>query len=131
LPLEKLEVFRPATIDLLLTKMARGDEQDIGFLLTREPLPREELQAAFERARVPDVTEIRELFVAAQPKVLKLARSFRRNRRKVFLWLAVFNTFLLLAQRACNPARATPCCLSVICDARGSPRLQRCNEHNT
>jgi len=32
----KLKVFRPATIDLLLTKMARGDEQDledIAFLL--------------------------------------------------------------------------------------------------
>jgi len=32
-----------------------------------------ELQEAFARARVPDVAEIRHLFLAAQPKVLKLA----------------------------------------------------------
>lgn len=76
LPLAKLKVFRPATIDLVLTKMARGDEQDmedIRFLLSREPISPRELEAAFARARVPDVEEIRQLFVAAQPKVLKLA----------------------------------------------------------
>jgi hypothetical protein len=76
LPLAKLKVFRPATIDLVLTKMARADEQDledIRFLLSQELISPRELQAAFARARVPDVTEIRQLFVAAQPKVLKLA----------------------------------------------------------
>src|SRR5438552_18019944 len=76
LQLANLKVFRPATIDLILTKMARGDEQDledVQFLLSREPLSREQLQAAFGRARVPDVPEIRELFQAAQPKVLCLA----------------------------------------------------------
>jgi hypothetical protein len=46
---------------------------DIGFLLSQEPISPRELQAAFARARVPDVTEIRQLFIAAQPKVLKLA----------------------------------------------------------
>ena len=76
LPLTKLAVYRPATIDLILTKMARGDEQDledIRFLLTQEPISPPELQAAFARARVPDVEEIRQLFLGAQPKVLKLA----------------------------------------------------------
>src|ERR1019366_3009130 len=41
LDLERLAVFRPATLDLILTKMARGDANDladIGFLLNREPL---------------------------------------------------------------------------------------------
>jgi hypothetical protein len=63
---------------LVLTKMARGDDQDledIRFLLSQEPISPHELQAAFARARVPDVTEIRQLFVAAQPKVLKLAND--------------------------------------------------------
>ena len=76
LPLTKLKVFRPGTADLVLTKMARADEQDledIRFLLSREPIAPGELEAAFARARVPDVPEIRQLFVAAQPKVLKLA----------------------------------------------------------
>lgn len=76
LPLHKLAVYRPAVVDLILTKMARGDDQDledIRFLLSQEPLRPEELQAAFRRARVPDVEEIRQLFLAAQPKVLRLA----------------------------------------------------------
>jgi hypothetical protein len=78
LHLAKLAVYRPAIIDLILTKMARCDEQDledIRFLLIQEPISPPELQAAFTRARVPDVEEIRQLFVSAQPKVLKLAGS--------------------------------------------------------
>ncbi|MCX6931050.1 MAG: hypothetical protein NT154_48790 [Verrucomicrobia bacterium] len=78
LQLARLTVYRPATVDLVLTKMARADEQDledIRFLLSQEPMRSSELQAAFARARVPDVAEIRQLFVAAQPKVLKLVND--------------------------------------------------------
>ena len=63
-------------MDLILTKMARGDEQDledIQFLLSREPHSPEDLRDAFARARVPGVEEIRQLFLTSQPKVLKLA----------------------------------------------------------
>lgn len=78
IPLEfqRLAVFRPSTLDLILTKMARGDENDLAdirFLLRQEPLTAAELVAAFQRARVPDVPEIQELFRAAQSKVLALA----------------------------------------------------------
>jgi hypothetical protein len=76
LALLRLKVSRPATIDLVLTKMARGDTQDledIQFLLAQERLSPEQLRNAFAQARVPDVPEIRELFVAAQPRVLSLA----------------------------------------------------------
>ena len=45
----------------------------IRFLLGQEPLSPPVLRAAFARARVPDVPEIRELFLSAQPKVLALA----------------------------------------------------------
>jgi hypothetical protein len=72
----KLVVFRPATIDLILTKMARADAddlQDIRFLLQQEPLTQRQLETAFARARVPEVPEIQELFHRAQPKVLELA----------------------------------------------------------
>lgn len=81
LPLTSLTVYCPAVVDLILTKMARGDEQDlkdIGFLLRQETVSSRELQAAFARARVPDVVEIRELFAVAQPKVLKLAGDIAR-----------------------------------------------------
>ncbi|HZM02604.1 MAG TPA: DUF6036 family nucleotidyltransferase [Candidatus Saccharimonadales bacterium] len=74
--LRKLAVFRPATIDLILTKMARADDddlQDIRFLLQQESLIGHQLETAFARARVPDVPEIRELFNRARPKVLALA----------------------------------------------------------
>jgi hypothetical protein len=74
--LRKLAVFRPATIDLVLTKMARADDddfQDIRFLLQQESLTLPQLEAAFARARVPDVPEIQELFKRARPKVLALA----------------------------------------------------------
>jgi hypothetical protein len=78
LGLSKLSVFRPASIDLILTKMARGDDddlQDIGFLLKQDHLTSNELESAFARARVPDIPEIRELFNRARPKVLALAAS--------------------------------------------------------
>ena len=74
--LQKLAVYRPATIDLILTKMARADAddlQDIQFLLQQETLTQDQLETAFVRARVPDVDEIRELFNRARPKVLALA----------------------------------------------------------
>jgi hypothetical protein len=75
LDLKKLEVFRPATIDLILTKMARADHddlQDIQFLLRTKSFTHAQLEAAFARARVPDVPEIQELFNRARPKVLAL-----------------------------------------------------------
>lgn len=63
---------------ILLTKMMRGDENDLGdirFLLDQEPLGEEQLRNAFVRARVPELPEIRALFEAAQPKVLAIARQ--------------------------------------------------------
>ncbi|MEK7677385.1 MAG: DUF6036 family nucleotidyltransferase [Verrucomicrobiota bacterium] len=77
LELRRLAVFRPATLDLILTKMARGDENDLAdieFLLTRELLTSDQLRAAFARARVPDIPETQALFLAAQSKVLALAK---------------------------------------------------------
>jgi hypothetical protein len=78
LGLRKLNVFRLASIDLILTKMARGDYddlQDIEFLLQQEPFTRDRLEAAFTRARVPDMPEIQELFNHARPKVLAMIGS--------------------------------------------------------
>lgn len=75
LELQRLAVFRPTTLDLILTKMARGDENDLAdirFLIQQGKLTGEELRPAFQSARVPDVPEIQELFRAAQPKVLAL-----------------------------------------------------------
>jgi hypothetical protein len=82
LELRWLAVLRPATLDLILTKMARGDENDladIAFLLEREPLTTDQLRVAFARARVPDIPETLNLFRTAQPKVLALAEALSRG----------------------------------------------------
>ncbi len=78
LHLQHLIVFRPATIDLILTKMARGDDddlQDIRFLLAQEPLTPEQLEAAINRARVPDIDEVQDLFKRTRTKVLALCQK--------------------------------------------------------
>jgi hypothetical protein len=56
--------------------MARADENDLSdiqFLLRQERVGTDTLRDAWRIARVPDVTEIQELFRAAQPKVIALA----------------------------------------------------------
>jgi hypothetical protein len=76
LELRHLVLFRPSTLDLILTKMMRGDENDLAdirFLLQREPQSKDSLRAAFAKARIPDIQEIRQLFEATQPKVLEMA----------------------------------------------------------
>ena len=73
-----LKLLRPATLDLILTKMMRGadpeDLSDIKFLLGQEPMTDAELRVAFNRARLPDIQELRDAFRAAQPKVLAMAK---------------------------------------------------------
>jgi hypothetical protein len=74
-----LKLFRPATLDLILTKMMRGadpeDLSDIEFLLKHEPVTEADLRAAFERVRLPDFQELHDAFHAAQPKVLALVKG--------------------------------------------------------
>ena len=77
-----LQLRRPATVDLILTKMMRGtdpeDMQDVRFYLEREPsIGVEELQEAFMAAVGPDVPEIWQFFEAAKPVVLTMARELR------------------------------------------------------
>ena len=74
-----LKLLRPASTDLILTKMMRGadreDLSDIEFLLKQEPVTEAELRAAFARARLPDIQELHDAFLAAQPRVLEIARA--------------------------------------------------------
>ena len=56
--LRQLTVFRPATLDLVLTKMARGDENDLAdirFLLQKEKVSADQLRSAFDRWALSDV----------------------------------------------------------------------------
>lgn len=77
---KRLKLFRPSTLDLILTKMMREDPQDladIGFLLRQETIAAVELRAAFAAAHLPDIEEIRQAFVTNQPRVFALAENRR------------------------------------------------------
>jgi hypothetical protein len=67
---EFLQLLGPARIDLILTKMLRDDAQDLD--VRHEPADRDELLAAFQRVRLPELDEFRCIFDRAKPKVLAL-----------------------------------------------------------
>ncbi len=72
-----LKLFRPATIDLILTKMMRGNDEedlkDIEFLLGHDRISSQAVEAAYAEAVVPDIPELREAFTKAKPIVIELA----------------------------------------------------------
>jgi hypothetical protein len=63
--LNRLRLYRPATADLILTKMMRNDPQDrddIVFLLRQPDFHLKTMREALAQAVVPDIPEIREAF---------------------------------------------------------------------
>ncbi len=72
-----LHLFRPAALDLILTKMMRGDDAedmaDVAFLIKHDAVSQAQLQEAFLRARLPEIPELHEAFAKAKPLVLALA----------------------------------------------------------
>ena len=71
-----LRLFRPATIDLILTKMMRGDDAqdmaDVAFLIQHDRITSAQIESAFAEAVIPDLIELREAFERAKPAVRKL-----------------------------------------------------------
>ena len=60
-----LQLFRPATEDLILSKMMRVDPQDredVKFLIGEHPLRIDAAEKLIDQARVPDIPEIKEAF---------------------------------------------------------------------
>lgn len=76
---QQLRLFRPATLDLVLTKMMRGDDaQDMAyaaFLIRQGKISASQLEAAFATVVIPDLVEFRDAFARAKPVVLELARE--------------------------------------------------------
>ncbi len=75
-----LKLYRPHTIDLILTKMMRGDDpqdmEDIAFMVQHDEITPEQMEPAFANVRMPDIPELREAFNRALPRV----RSILLNR---------------------------------------------------
>lgn len=79
LQLSHLDLFRPATLDLLLTKMMRGnDEQDMAdaeFMIRHNRITERQLTEAFAEMKPIGLEELRDAFARAKPVVLELARK--------------------------------------------------------
>ena len=79
LPLNHLKLFRPATVDLVLTKMMRGnDEQDMAdarFIIRHDRISETQIMEAFAKMKPIELIELRDAFAWAKPIVLKLARE--------------------------------------------------------
>lgn len=61
----RLELCRPSTADLILTKMMRvdpEDRRDLEFLMHQNDVSADGIRSSVARAMVPDVPEIREAF---------------------------------------------------------------------
>lgn len=71
-----LKLFRPDAIDLILSKMMRGndtqDMDDIAFLIRNGGVAREQMEDAFQTVRIPHVPELRDAFDRALPEVRRL-----------------------------------------------------------
>jgi hypothetical protein len=74
-----LHLLRPATLDLILTKMMRGndaqDMEDIAFLVQADQILPAQLEGALNTAVIPDIDELRQAFEQAKPKVRELVRA--------------------------------------------------------
>ncbi len=72
----RLRLFRPATLDLILTKMMRGDDPqdmaDIAFLIRHDQVTPDQIESAFSEAVIPDLGELRDAFERAKPRVREL-----------------------------------------------------------
>lgn len=79
LQLRHLELFRPATVDFVLSKMMRGsDPQDMAdaeFMIHHDGIGEAQLLEAFAQMKPTELVELREAFAKARPIVLKFARA--------------------------------------------------------
>lgn len=77
LPLRHLKLFRPATLDLVLTKMMRGnDPQDMAdakFMIEHDRITKAQLNEAFALMNPIELVELRDSFQRAQPIVAGFA----------------------------------------------------------
>lgn len=75
--LRNLRLFRPAAIDLVLSKMMRGnDPQDMAdaeFMIRHDRITEPQLLEAFAQMKPIELVELRDAFAKAKPIVLKVA----------------------------------------------------------
>jgi hypothetical protein len=74
---QHLKLFRPHALDLILTKMMRGNDDldmaDIRFLMAQQNITTSQVDTAIKNARIPDVVELQDAFERAIPSVRAIA----------------------------------------------------------
>lgn len=74
-----LQLYRPATVDLVLSKMMRGsdpqDMADAAFMILHDRITEDQLLVAFENMKPFKFAELQDAFHKAKPLVLQFARS--------------------------------------------------------
>lgn len=79
LSLRHLKLFRPSTIDLVLTKMMRGnDPQDMAdakFMIEHDKITKKQLEEAFSVMNPIELLELRDAFAKARPIVTGFAAA--------------------------------------------------------
>lgn len=74
--LTHLRLFRPATLDLILSKMMRGDDpqhmEEIRWMIAIDKISSPDLESAFASAHVPDDEEVMQAFEIAKSCVLAM-----------------------------------------------------------
>lgn len=74
-----LQLFRPHPVDLILTKMMRGndpqDMEDVSFLVRQGAVTPEEMETAFACVCMPDIQELRDAFERALPVVREIVSN--------------------------------------------------------
>jgi hypothetical protein len=83
--LRHLKLFRPHALDLVLTKMMRGNDaldlDDIRFLANSENITMTEVEHAFSTVRIPeDIPEFTEAFQRALPTVREIIETATRTK---------------------------------------------------
>ena len=72
-------MFRPATLDLILTKMMRGDDPqdmaDVDFLVRHDRVTADQLEAALAAVVLPGLVELHDAFAQAKPRVREAVRQ--------------------------------------------------------
>jgi hypothetical protein len=74
-----LRLFRPHAVDLILTKMMRGNDpqdlEDIAFIVRKSRVTLAEMETACQQVRIPEIPELRAAFQQALPIVREILLS--------------------------------------------------------
>lgn len=78
-----LRLFRPSTVDLILTKMMRGEDAqdmaDIEFMARHDRISKTDLELAFSAAVIPPIAELGDAYRRATPIVTKIISEVDRS----------------------------------------------------